>query len=239
LASELAKIWLTDQYTKIPEIDICYTAPAFVYKKVANKVRLVATTLPDKFHIVRWFHPDPLGGMMPLPTHPLAFMPTGHYTQERCDAMKIGSDRFLWSEEVKLVKWLFAHHNQAFAWNNKERERFSEEYFDLIVILHILHIPWVLKQGPIPPGIIDKVVHIMKDKLASGVYEHSNSSYRSRWFCVLKKDGKSLRVVHSLEPLNAIAIRDASVSPMTDTLAESFACHSAYSSFDLYISFDQ
>jgi hypothetical protein len=79
----------------------------------------------------------------------------------------------------------------------------------------------------------------MKDKLASGVYEHSNSSYRSRWFCVLKKDGKSLQVVHSLEPLNAVAIRDASVPPMTDTLAESFACHSAYSSFDLYVSFDQ
>ena len=30
--------------------------------------------------------------------------------------------------------------------------------------------------------------------------EDSNSSYWSRWFCVLKKDGKSLRIVHNLQP---------------------------------------
>jgi hypothetical protein len=72
--------------------------------------------------------------------------------------MKIGSNGFLWSEEVKLVKWLFAYHNQAFAWNDKERGRFSEEYFDPIIIPCISHIPWVLEQGPILLGIVDKVV---------------------------------------------------------------------------------
>ncbi len=37
------------------------------------------------------------------------------------------------------------------------------------------------------------------------MYEHSDASYRSRWFCVKKKDG-SLRLVHDLQPLNAIYV---------------------------------
>jgi hypothetical protein len=153
--------------------------------------------------------------------------------------MKIGSDGFLWPEEVKLVEWLFSYHNDAFTWNDDECGQFNKKYFDPIIILHISHIFWVMKQGPIPPGIINEVMCIMKDKLSSGVYEPSNSSYCSRWFCVLKKDGKSLRVVHSLEPLNTVAIKDASVPPMTDILTESFTCRSAYSLFDLYVSFNQ
>ena len=79
----------------------------------------------------------------------------------------------------------------------------------------------------------------MRDKMESGVYEVSNSLYRSRWFYVLKKDGKSLRIVHSLKPLNGVAIKDSAVPPMTDTIADGFACRTAYSVFDLYVSFDQ
>jgi hypothetical protein len=242
---ELATVWLTDHFTQDPFVhmttntSISDFSPAFVYKKVANKVRPVATTLPEKFRIVRRRHPDPLGSMTPLPAHPPEFSPSERFTAERRESLKIGADGFLWPEEVKLVEWLFSYHEFAFAWNDSERGRFSEEYFDPIVIPHISHIPWVLKQGPVPPGILDEVVRIMKDKLESGVYESSNSSYRSRWFCVLKKDGRSLRVVHSLEPLNGVTIKDSAVPPMTDAIAESFACRSAYSVFDLYVSFDQ
>jgi hypothetical protein len=65
------------------------------------------------------------------------------------------------------------------------------------------------------------------------------SSYRSRWFCVLKKDGLSLRIVHDLQPLNAVTIRDTAVPPMTEQLAESFGGHACYGSLDLFVSFDQ
>jgi hypothetical protein len=66
-------------------------------------------------------HPDPLGLMDPLPVTPPPFTPTGRYTQEQRDAMKIGFDGFLWPEEVKLVEWLFSYHNDAFAWNDNKR----------------------------------------------------------------------------------------------------------------------
>ena len=57
----------------------------------------------------------------------------------------------------------------------------------------------------------------------TGVYEPSNSSYRLRWFCVLKKDRKSLKIVHSLEPLNEVTIAHSGIPPATEELAEGFA----------------
>ena len=71
----------------------------------------------------------------------------------------------------------------------------------------------------------------------SGVYEPSQSSYRSRWFCVLKKNGK-LRIVHDLQPLNAVTIRDAGLPPILDSFVEPFAGRQCYTAFDLHWGFD-
>ncbi len=101
------------------------------------------------------------------------------------------------------------------------------------------HIPWVLRNIPIPPGIYDKVCRIIKSKIDSDVYEPLNSSYRSRWFCVIKKDGKSLRLVHSLEPLNAVTIVHSGVPPATDELSEHFAGRACGGCLDLYIRYNE
>ena len=92
---------------------------AFVYKKVANKTHPVATTLPEDFRIVRLDHPDPLADMLPLPTNPPNFAPTGRITRERRDQMEIGKS-FLLPEEIKLVEWIVCAHNTAFAWTDEE-----------------------------------------------------------------------------------------------------------------------
>jgi hypothetical protein len=60
------------------------------------------------------------------------------------------------------------------------------------------HKPWIQRNIPIPPGLYDKLFKLVKQKMNAGVFEPSNSSYWSRWFCVLKKDGKSLHIVQSL-----------------------------------------
>jgi hypothetical protein len=90
----------------------------------------------------------------------------------------------------------------AFAWDDLERGHFQSDFFPSIDIPVIPHIPFIQRNIPIPPGIYEEVCAIIKKKLESGVYEPSNSAYQSRWFCVLKKDGIHLRIVHSLEPLN-------------------------------------
>ncbi|KXN85534.1 hypothetical protein AN958_11170 [Leucoagaricus sp. SymC.cos] len=61
----------------------------------------------------------------------------------------------------------------------------------------------------------------------------SNSSYHSRWFCVLKKDGKSLRLVHSLEPLNRVMIVHSGLLPATEELTMHFAGRACNDILDL------
>jgi hypothetical protein len=113
--------------------------------------------------------------------------------------------------------------NEAFAWNDLEQGHFHEDIFLPIEIPTIPHKPWAQRNIPIPPGIYDEVCCIIKHNIDAGVYEPSNSSYRSKWFCVAKKDGKSLCIVHSLEPLNKVTIKHAGVTPFTDQIGEHFA----------------
>jgi hypothetical protein len=80
-----------------------------------------------------------------------------------------------------------------------------------------------MRNIPIPPGIYNQVCELIKRKIDAGVFEPSNSSYHSRWFCVVKKDGTLLRIVQSLEPLNAVTIAHSGVIPFTEQLVERFA----------------
>jgi hypothetical protein len=242
-AVQLVALWKSREYARNPFLpsgilDDPPAASANVYKRVANKVRPVATTLPEDFRIIRMDHPNPLAGMPPLPPCPPAFVPTGRFTQERREKMAIGKS-FLWPEEIKLAEWIVAHHNQAFAWTDDERGSFGPPYFQPINIPIISHIPWIHRQGPIPRGILQEVTKIIQEKWHSGVYEPSSSSYNSRWFCVFKKDGKSLRIVHSLEPLNAVTIKNAAMPPYIDVVAEDFAGCGIFTTLDLYVAFDQ
>jgi hypothetical protein len=92
---------------------------------------------------------------------------------------------------------------------------------------------------PIPPGIYKDVCAIVQKKLAAGIYEPSNLSYRSQWFCILKKDGKALHPVHSLEPLNHVTIQHSSVPPIPEYLAEQFSRCARSRILDLYIGHDE
>lgn len=214
-------------------------ASTFKYKKVANRIKPVTTTLPEDFRIVRHIPCNPLESLPKLPTHPPDFIPGTRYTLERMQAMNINPDGFLWPEEEKLAHHLVKIQELGFAWTEDEKGKFSSEYFDPITIPTIEHIPWAFRNIPIPPGIFQQVTDIIKAKIAAGVYEPSSSSYRSRWFCVLKKDGKSLRLVHDLQPLNAVTIKDSSLPPIIENYAESFGGCSCYAIFDLFVGFDQ
>jgi hypothetical protein len=66
-----------------------------------------------------------------------------------------------------------------------------------------------------------------------------SSSYRSRWFTVLKKDGTSIRIVQSLEPLNAVTIAHSGVPPFTEQLVEQFAGRACGAMLDLYVGYDE
>ena len=103
----------------------------------------------------------------------------------------------------------------------------------------IPHKPWKVRNMPIPPGIYDQICELLQKKIKAGVFEPSNSSYWSRWFGVAKKDGKSIRLVQSLEPLNAVTIAHAGVPPLTEQLVEQFAGRASGAMLDLYVGYDE
>jgi hypothetical protein len=201
--------------------DFDRTLRAFVYKPVARKVRTVPESITEDYHITRRLPDDPLDGLVDLPTHPPDFIPGKRFTQERSDKLDLDPAKWLWPEELKLIRWLVLVHETTFVWEPGERGRFKEEYFLPIKIATVPHTPWVQCNIPIPPAIFNDVIKIIKGKIEGGVYEPSNASYRSRWFCVVKKDGKSLQLIHDLQPLNAVTVKDAALPPFTDHLTAS------------------
>ena len=209
------------------------------YKPVALKVRPVETELPSRFRITRNIKGDPLQGMLKISAHPPAFTPTGRYTLERKQVINAAHPGdFLLPEERALMHHFMSIQNAGFAWEDLERGHFREDFFPPIEIPTIPHKPWADRNIPILPGIYAKICRIIKLKLDAGVYEPSNSSYRTRWFPVAKKDGKSLRIVHSLEPLNRVTIKHAGVTPFTDQIGEHFAGRACGGMLDLYVGYD-
>jgi len=90
------------------------------------------------------------------------------------------------------------------------------------VALTVPHVPWECRNIPIPPGLRNQVMEVLKLKIDAGVYEQSQSSYQSHWFVVQKKNGK-LRIVHDLQPLNRVTIRDAGMLPIVDDFVENLS----------------
>jgi hypothetical protein len=236
LSKEGEAIWLI-RSTKMVETD---TRSIYKYKPVDKKVKPVIQELPAEFRIKREIRGDPLAEMPQLLPNPPEFEPTGRYTLERKDQFdNVHKGDFLLPEERKLMHHFMMLQSLGFAWDDTERGRFREDFFPPVDIPVVPHKPWVLKNIPIPPGLYQEVCRIIKTKLDAGVYEPSNSSYRSRWFCIIKKDGKSLRLVHSLEPLNEVTIAHSGVPPATETLAAQFAGRSCGGMFDLYVGYDE
>lgn len=146
--------------------------------------------------------------------------------------------QFLTEEEVKLLQWILLEHEKTFAWTEMERGRFRTDYLPPIKIPTVPHTSWAHKNMPIPPSAREELLKLLKAKIDAGVYEPSNSGYRSRWFCVLKKDGKSLRIVHNLQHLNSLTIKDAGVTPPPEEFAEGCSGFTVLSMFDLFSSYD-
>jgi len=210
------------------------------YKPVAKKVCPVYTNIPQNFHIIRDIKGDPLTTLPILSPHPPPFTPYGCYTIEQHEIIdKCHPPGFLLPKEHNLMHHFMTLHQDAFAWNDSEKGHFREDFFPPVEIPTIAHKPWVLQNIPIPPGIYKEVCKLIQNKIEAGVFEPSNSLYHSHWFTVTKKDGKSLHIVQSLEPLNAVTITHSGVPPFSEQLAEQFAGRACGGMLDLFVGYDE
>ena len=209
------------------------------YKPVVQKIRVVAADLPNKFCIECNISGNPLVEMPSLPTNPPLFTLIGCYTTEQWDIIdKVHGNDFFWPQEWDLMHHFMGAQNEGFALDNSEQGTFCKDFFPPVQMPMIKHKPWVLCNRQIPPGIYDEVCKVIHMKIEAGVYESSNSSYCSQWFCVLKKN-KGLWPIHSLEPLNAITILHSGVPPHTEHITDYFASQACRGILDLYVGYDK
>ncbi|KAJ6522749.1 hypothetical protein B0H19DRAFT_874011, partial [Mycena capillaripes] len=182
---------------------------------VADRVHSVSATLPEEFRIVQHFLSDPQEGMSPLNPHPGEFLEGEGYTRQRAGEMMVNLDGFVWSEEEKRSWGCWGHTGET------ERGHFRENYFEPMKIPVLAHTPWQEHDIPIPPGIRNKVVEIIP--------RHT----RTNWFVVPKSNG-ALRLVHNLQPLNVVVVKDAGLPPVVEVYAESFGRCAIYGMFELF-----
>jgi hypothetical protein len=191
------------------------------YKPVTKKVKPIGATLPEEFRIVRNIQGDPLADLLILSPSPINFLPTGHYNQASFNIIKKNHPHgFLTTKERRFMHHFMMIHQDRFAWNKTQKGSFPKDFFPPVCMPITEHVPWVLRNMLIPPGIYNAVLDIVHKNIATGVYKQSNLSYWSHWFTILCKGGSKLRIVHDLQLLNAVTIRDAGVPPYTEQLTK-------------------
>jgi transposase InsO family protein len=227
-----------DEYVIYPTLDTANSYLIFTaYKRVGKKIHPVSTQFPIDCRVTRQIPEDPLLTLPHLPTRPPEFTPTAKISMERLAELNINPAGFLWPEEEKLFQHVMKLNETGIAFEDIERGTLKDSYFSPYIIPTIPHLPWEYRNIPIPKGLLPRILEVLKLKMAANVYEHSQSSYRSQWFVVLKKNGK-LRIVHDLQPLNQVTIRDAGMLPVLDDFVEGFAGRECYTVFDLFWGFD-
>ena len=208
----------------------------FKYKKVSQKVRPVSIQIPEDQQPKRQFPQDPLFNLPKLPHHPPNFTPTTKITAERMEELAIDKHEELQPEERKLLQHVLCLNERSIAFDEKERGTFRSDYFSDYVIPTVEHEPWIEKNIPLAQGHKDELLRLLQEKINAGVYERAHTAYRSRWFYVLKKDG-GLRIVHDLQKLNGVTIRDSAVPPIIEEFVEAYAGRSVYTVLDMYWGF--
>ena len=212
------------------------TKAVLKYKRVDQKIRPIPSKIPLSMKTHRQFPEDPLQNLPILPYHPPEFRPTAKITAERMASLEIDQNSELWSEEKKLLRHIIVLNEGSIAFNEQERGTFRRDYFSDYKMPVVEHLPWQDKNMPIPQGYRDEIIRLLKEKVDATVYEEAQSSYRSRWFCVKKKNGE-LRIVHDLQKLNGVSIRDSGVPPILEEFVEAYAGRSVYTVLDMYWGF--
>ena len=114
----------------------------------------------------------------------------------------------------------------------------KESYFSPYKIPHVPHAPWQERNIPILPCLCEKAVELLHLKIKARVYEPCQSPYRSKWFCTWNPQKQKLHIVHDLQPLNKVSIKEFSILPNMDELVNQYLGGKCFTVLDLYLGFD-
>ncbi|TFK43134.1 hypothetical protein BDQ12DRAFT_695460 [Crucibulum laeve] len=119
-----------------------------------KKVHPVSTAFPQKCQVTCQISEDPILVLPFLTTNHPDFIPSEKISEDQIKELNINLDGSLSNEEEKVFKHVMKLNKATITFEDKE-----------------------YKNIPIPPGLIEKVIEVLKLKIEAEVYEPSQSSY--------------------------------------------------------------
>ncbi|MBW0571107.1 hypothetical protein O181_110822 [Austropuccinia psidii MF-1] len=172
----------------------------------------------------------------PLSPNPPLCVETLKFKKERISMINFGPSGWLSEEEKRLSKNAILLRERAISFC-EERGVLKHSYGKPYKIPLIPHEPWQKKPIPIPKLIFPQFIELVRARIGTGLYEQSTSSYNSPVFCVAKANGK-LRIVHDLQDLNQVTIKDAGLPLNVDKFVGSFSGRACYGLGDIMGGYD-
>ncbi|MBW0519050.1 hypothetical protein O181_058765 [Austropuccinia psidii MF-1] len=204
------------------------------YKSVLKKVRPVNEPMPQDINPPLSRNPYET----PLSPSPSIFQETFKVTHERLEAVNFGPPGWLSNEEINLHKSVITLREKSIAFCEEERGLLKHSYEKPYKIPVIPHEPWQKKPIPIPKSILPQFTELIRERIRTGLYEQSTSSYTSPVFCVAKSNGK-LRIFHDLQELNKVTIKDAGLPPHIEVFVDAFAGRACFVLGDIMGGYDE
>ncbi|MBW0552026.1 hypothetical protein O181_091741 [Austropuccinia psidii MF-1] len=163
----------------------------------------------------------------PLSPNPPIFQETFKVTHERLQAVNLCPPGWLSNEEINLLKNIITLIEKSIAFCEEDRGLLKHSYGKPYKIPVIAHEPWQKKPMPIPKPILPKFTQLIRKRIRTGLYGKSTSSYTSPILCVAKSNGK-LIIVHDLQELNKVTIKDAGLPLHIEEFVDAFAGREFY-----------
>jgi hypothetical protein len=63
---------------------------------------------------------------------------------------------------VKLLQHVIKLNEFGLAWKETEKGRFRDDYFSPVKIPVVEHVPWVHRNLPVPPGLLDDIIQVFR-----------------------------------------------------------------------------
>lgn len=208
------------------------------YKTKDQKVEPVDAPLPNEFrtHIkVPGYSCDPYN--TPLTAQPPPFTPTKRLTTETVSSM-VGPPGWLLPAERDLLLHAAALHEKAIAFDESQLGKRNLDYGPPSRIATIPHTPWQEKPFPIPTALRPAVIELIQSQLKAGLMEPSQAAYASKWFVIMKKNGK-IRFIFDAQTVNLITIRDAGLPPNVQDYVNNMSGQMCCGAIDLLLGYLQ
>ncbi|MBW0567378.1 hypothetical protein O181_107093 [Austropuccinia psidii MF-1] len=122
---------------------------------------------------------------------------------------------------------LIALREKEIAFSAEERGLLKHSYGKPYKLPLIPHTPWQKKPISIPHPIIPQLIELVRERIKTGFYEKSSSSYTTPVSFVANSNGK-LGIVHDLQDLNKIKVKDAGLTPHIEEFVHAFSGRACY-----------